>query len=303
MSTVKVKKRIKKSMGEQIFDVANIIFMCLVSFTVLYPLWNMVVVSLSRIEDVSFMKVNLWPANPTLGSYKYIIGDTRFASAFFISVSRTVVGTIYHIAVIYLAAYSLTRVNMPFLKGITVIFVITMFFSGGLIPTYLLMKQIGLTNNFLIYVLPPAFSMFTVVIVRNYLFTIDAALEEAAVIDGASPLQVMYRIMLPLSKPVLATIALWAMVNQWNSWFDNMIYNNSSESLLTLQLLLRRMIQKPEEFAADTAAFAAFEQNVSINPETVKSAITILVILPIICVYPFLQKYFVKGIMLGSVKG
>jgi putative aldouronate transport system permease protein len=275
--------------------------MVIFCITILFPLWDMVVISLSRVQDVSSLRMNLFPSKVIVDSYQYCFRNKEFLGALFISVSRTVVGTVYHVLVVTMAAYCLTRMKMPFRKTITVIFVITMFFNGGLIPTYINIRNLKLLNNFFVYIIPTSFSMFTVIIVRNFFFAIDDALEEAAVIDGATPLQVLFRIMLPLSKPVLATIALWRMVMQWNSWFDNLIYN-SAPALLTLQLLLRRIIVEPQL----TELNIAYEQTGGggdLNPETIKAATTVLVTLPIVCVYPFLQKYFVKGIMLGSVKG
>ena len=299
--------RIKKSKWGAAFDTFNIVTMCFISFTMLFPLWNMLVISFSRVQDITLLRMNLFPKQIVFDSYAYIFRDNKFLTALGVSVSRTAVGALYHILVTYLAAYALTRRKMPFLKTITALFIVTMFFSGGLIPTYITYKGLGLSNNFLVYVLPPAFSMFTTIIVRNYLFSIDGALEESAIIDGANPLQVMYRIMLPVSKPVLATIALWHMVTQWNSWFDNMIFNSGNPNLLTLQLMLRRIIVDPQDYMISAQSYASSmadgDRLVSLNPETIKAAIVILVISPIICVYPFFQKHFVKGIMLGSVKG
>ncbi len=298
--------KIKKSTGSVIFDTCNAVFMVLICITVLFPVWNMLVISLSRVQDITLLSMNLFPKKIVFDSYAYIFAEHKFLAALWVSVARTVLGTCYHVLVTYLAAYALTRRKMPFLKVITGLFIITMFFNGGLIPTYITMRNLRLTNNFLVYILPPAFSMYTTIIVRNYLFSLDPAMEESAVIDGANPLQVMLRIMLPLSKAVLATISLWHMVMQWNAWFDNLIYNSGSANLLTLQLLLRRIITTPEEFAIGTNMYMSAKGGdalASLNPETVKSAIVLLVILPIISVYPFFQKHFVKGIMMGSVKG
>lgn len=297
------KRRVKESLGSRIFDVCNVGLMCVVCISILFPLWNMVVVSLSRLEDISYTRLNLWPRDLVLDSYRYIFNTPTFVNAFFISISRTVAGTIYHVLVISLGAYALTRQTLPFRRTITVIFVITMFFGGGLIPGYINIRNLGLLNNFFVYIIPPAFSMFTTVITRNFFFSIDPALEESATIDGASAMRVLIHIVLPLSTPVLATISLWSMVGQWNSWFDNLIYC-SSDSLLTLQLLLRRTIVQPEEFSISARSYATLDRyGAVLNAETIKAATTVMVILPIVCVYPFLQKYFVKGIMLGAVKG
>lgn len=188
---------------------------------------------------------------------------------------------------------------MPFRKTITVIFVVTMFFSGGLIPTYINIRNLSLLNKFAVYILPGGFSMFNAIIMRNFFMSVNPSLEESATIDGASALQVLFRIILPLSTPVLATIALWQMVGQWNAWFDNLIYVTDPK-LLTLQMMLRRIIVDPE---FTDQLIVIDESMVNTNPETIKAATTVLVTLPILCVYPFLQRYFVKGIMIGAVKG
>ncbi len=293
------KNRIRQPLGSRIFDFTNTLFMLLVMFSILFPLWDMVVVSFSRAQDVSSLRMNLWPRVLTLEAYRYCFRNNEFTHAMFISFSRTVAGTLYHLFVVTMAGYSLTRMQMPFRKAVTTLFVITMFFSGGLIPTYINMRNLNLTNSFLVYVIPGSFSMFTVIIVRNFFLSVDSAMEESATIDGASPVQVLYYIMLPLSKPVLATVALWKIVGEWNAWFDNLIYN-SSPKLLTLQLLLRRIIVEPQLTELNTI----YEKDLAnTNPETIKAATTVLVTLPIVCVYPFLQKHFVKGIMLGAVKG
>jgi putative aldouronate transport system permease protein len=197
----------------------------------------------------------------------------------------------------------LSKRDLPFSGTITAYFLITMFFSGGLIPTFFNMKNIGIYDTFWVYVFPAGFSMYNTIIVRNYFMSIDNALEEAAQIDGATHINILFQIILPLSKPVLATVGLWQLVGNWNSWYDNLMYVRNSD-LLTLQLHLQRMLTSAESLANESAGFA-MDMSImgAFNSETIKAAITILVIVPIMCVYPFLQKYFVKGIMVGGVKG
>lgn len=220
------------------------------------------------------------------------------------SVLRTVVGTAIHVVVCCMAAYSMTRTDMPFRRFITAVLLIPMFFSAGMIPAYLNMKRLGMLNNFLVYVLPSGFSIYNTIIIRNYFFSIDKGMEEAASIDGASQVRIFTSIIMPLSKPVLATVALWQMVGQWNAWFDNMVYCRRSANLTTLQYLLRRMLDSITASASTAASgVEAIGTMVDTNPDTIKAATTILVVLPIVAVYPFLQKYFVQGIMVGAVKG
>ena len=278
--------------------------MILFCITVFIPFWDVVVRSFSRAQDISYMHINLLPKVWTLDAYKYCFQDNEIIMAFVVSVLRTAVGTGIHIIVCCMAAYSLTRTDMPFRKTITAILLIPMIFSAGMIPAYLNMKRLGLLNNFLVYVLPSGFSIYNTIIIRNYFFSIDKGMEEAASIDGASQTKIFTSIIMPLSKPVIATVALWQMVGQWNAWFDNMMYCRRTANLTTLQYLLRRMLDSlTASTTTATSGVEAIGALVDTNPDTIKAATTILVVLPIVLIYPFLQKYFVKGIMVGAVKG
>lgn len=299
-----VKIKMKQSVGSRIFDICNAVLMILFCITVIIPFWDVVVRSFSRAQDISYMHINFLPKVWTLDAYKYCFQDNEIITAFLISVLRTITGTAIHVIVCCMAAYALTRNEMPFRKAITAILLIPMFFSAGMIPAYLNMKRLGLLNNFLVYILPSGFSIYNTIIIRNYFFSIDKGMEEAASIDGASQVRIFTSIIMPLSKPVIATVALWQMVGQWNAWFDNMIYCRRSASLTTLQYLLRRMLDSLTASTSTTASgVEAIGALVDTNPDTIKAATTILVVLPIVAVYPFLQKYFVKGIMVGAVKG
>lgn len=305
MAREEVKRvKMKQSAASRTFDILNAVFMVTFCITILLPFWDVVVRSFSRAQDISYMHINLFPKVWTLDAYKYCFQDNEIITAFLISVLRTVIGTMVHAVVCCMAAYSLTRTDMPFRKFITAVLLIPMFFSAGMIPAYLNMKRLGLLNNFMVYVLPTGFSIYNTIIIRNYFFSIDKGMEEAASIDGASQVRIFTSIIMPLSKPVIATVALWQMVGQWNAWFDNMVYCRRSASLTTLQYLLRRML---DSLTASTSTGAsgveAIGALVDTNPDTIKAATTILVVLPIVAVYPFLQKYFVQGIMVDAVKG
>ncbi|MEG0692735.1 MAG: carbohydrate ABC transporter permease [Oscillospiraceae bacterium] len=296
--------KMKTSLGSKLFDIVNYSFMILFCFTVLLPIWDMIVVSFSPASEVSYLRTNLWPKEWTLDAYEYCLNSSKIYNAFFVSVCRTILGMAYHLLLCSMAAYALTRSQMPLRKTITFLFLVPMFFTGGLIPVYMNIKMLGLLDNFWVYVLPCGFSIYNTIIIRNYFYSIDSAMEEAASIDGASRFRIFFSIILPLSKPVLATVALWQMVAHWNTWFDNLIYVRK-DSLLTLQMLLRKMTVETELLASDARSYAMMNKQVAMdfNSDTIKAATTILVILPIVMVYPFLQKYFVKGIMVGAVKG
>ena len=289
----------KKSTARRIFDFCNAVFMIVFCITILFPLWDVIVKSLSRPQDISYMNLNLIPKHITFEAYRYSLENAGVFQAAVVSVARTVVGTLIHLGIVSMAAYALTKPQMPYIKIIQAYFLIPMFVGAGTIPVYLNMKDLGLINTFWVYILPTGFSMYNCIIVRNYFFSIDRGMEESASIDGASQFRIFGSIILPLSKPVLATVALWQMVGQWNAWFDNMLYNAQNENLRTLQYMLRRMMERME-----TSGTPAVEglMIMDVTEDTVKAAVTVIVIVPIMCVYPFIQKYFVKGIMVGAVK-
>ena len=214
MAQEKTRKKMKQSVGSRIFDICNISFMVLFCITVFIPFWDVLVRSFSRAQDISYMHINFFPKVWTLDAYRHCFQDSEIINAFLISVLRTITGTALHILVCCMAAYALTRTNMPFRRLITAVLLIPMFFSAGMIPAYLNMKRLGLLDNFLVYILPSGFSIYNTIIIRNYFFSIDKGMEEAASIDGASQVRIFTSIIMPLSKPVIATVALWQMVGQ-----------------------------------------------------------------------------------------
>ncbi len=293
----------RKSMAGTVFDSLNTLLMILICISIIYPIWDMIVVSFSPAEAASSLTFNFWPEKWTFEAYRFCFSDNRIISAFFISVYRTVAGTLLHVVIVSFAAYPLAKLDIPFRKAFTVFFLIPMFFSGGLIPTFLTIKKLGLIDNLLVYIIPMAFSPFVMLILRNFYMVLDPAVEESAIIDGASVFTVLFRIVFPLSKPVLATITLWSMVSQWNSWFDSMIYIRD-EGKIVMQLVLRRLMDQTQNLSSEMYMYSMTQPGgIQFSTQTVKASITVIVITPIVCVYPFLQKYFVKGIMLGAVKG
>ena len=293
----------ESSRASKIFDFCNATFMILFCITILLPFWDLIVKSFSRQQDISYMSINLFPKVWDLSAYKYCITDEGIVPAFFMSVLRTVVGTVFHLVITSMAAYTMTRDNMPFIKVITAFLLVPMFIGAGLIPTFLNIKDLGMLDSFWVYILPSGFSIYNCIIIRNYFFSIDKGMEESAIMDGASYFRIFSSIIIPLSKPVLATVALWQIVGHWNAWFDNMIYNRNSQHLMTLQYLLRRMLEKASRTSETAYAMELTGAFSDISSEAVKAAVTVIVVLPIIIVYPFVQKYFVKGIMMGAVKG
>jgi putative aldouronate transport system permease protein len=218
------------------------------------------------------------------------------------SIFRTVFGTVLTVVACMALAYPLAKRHLPGRNILTIYLLITMFFSGGLIPTYLLVRSLGLIDNRLAYLLPSMVTGFNVIIMRNFLMTLDKAYEESAFIDGASYFRIFWSIVVPLSKPVIATVALWTAVWHWNSWFDGLIYMRS-ESKIVLQMVLRKLIVDAEARFMNSIAQFALEEDIDLPTTAIKAAVTIVTIGPIVLVYPFLQKHFIHGIFMGSLKG
>ncbi|MCE5278462.1 MAG: carbohydrate ABC transporter permease [Planctomycetaceae bacterium] len=232
-------------------------------------------------------------------SYIMVFRNNEILWAYLVTIARTVIGTVLTVLATALAAYPLSRSNMPWRKSLTFFILFTMIFSGGLVPMYMLIKSVGLMDNFMVYIIPGLLGAFNIIVVKNFFQSIPESLAESARIDGASELGVLMRVYIPLSKPVLATVALWTAVGHWNAWFDGMLYVFSNK-LQILQILLRRIVIENSTQLIEKGLINP--DQLSFAPDTIKAATVIVTILPVLLVYPFLQKYFVKGIMLGGVK-
>ena len=290
--------KIAKNYADKAIDLAILLFFLFFSLTIIMPFWTMLVDSFST--EAFFLKkgIKLWPMEATLEPYRQVFANEIIGTAYFNTLFRTVVGASCTVAVCFAAAYAISRQGLPLKRTITALIVFTMFFGGGLIPTYLWYKQLGLINNRLALILPHLAVPYYILIMRNFLQVLPAELEESALMDGASPYRIFLSIIIPVSTPVLATVCLWSAVFHWNEWFGAMIYT-PKRSLMVLQLMLRRIL-------LENQASAMLDMPDSFNKlpeETVKAATMFITIGPIILVYPFVQKYFVKGIMTGSVKG
>ena len=275
--------------------------MVIFAFLVVYPFWDLFLLSFSDQLASSSLGFRFWIKDWHTDAYRFIFTNNSVYTAYYNTIHRTVIGTALSLIVVLLAAYPLSKKNLPFRNYITIFFLIPMFFSGGLIPTYLLIRSLNLLDKRWVLIIPSLINIFNIVIVRNFLMAMDSELEEAAHIDGASYFKILWVIVAPLSKAVIATVALWTMVGHWNSWFDALIYTRR-ESLIVLQLLVRKMIIMQ---IGDTHSLQAFERmrETRIPTAAVRAATIIVTIGPIIIAYPFLQKHFVKGIMIGSLKG
>lgn len=305
MAKIKTRTGRKMTRGDIVFQCCNGLFLILVSVVMLYPYLNTVAIALSDSTAVMRGGVTILPHQFTWLNFLKVFQMQSIPHAALISVLRTVIGTTASTFCTAMVAYPLSRKDFVFRKPINMMYVFTMYFSAGLIPNYFLIRGLGLLNNFLVYIIPGLVSAFNVIIIRTYIGGLSESFTESAKLDGAGDFTVFLRIILPLAKPVLATVALFCAVGNWNSWFDNYIYNPSSQNLSTLQYELMKLLNAAASISNAAANGAGMTEETAgnmVTPKTIRAAITVVVSLPILCVYPFLQKYFVSGLTIGGVK-
>ncbi len=238
------------------------------------------------------------PRKLSLSSYKEILGRAAFRQSIKVTLARTIIGTPLAVLVTSMLAYALAQKDLVGHKFWSLLFVFTMYFGGGQVPYYMVLKGLGLLDNFWVLVLPLVMSVYNMILIRSYIESMPPALFEAVRIDGGNDLVVFFKIVLPLAKPILMTVALFVAINHWNSWFDAYLYT-SSQNLKPMQAILVEILNQYSTGAAD----AATNTGVTVTPDSIRMATTMVATLPIIMIYPFIQKYFVSGIMLGAVKG
>jgi putative aldouronate transport system permease protein len=284
-------------------DFVILIFMVFVITVTLYPFLNVVAKSFNDPIDTVKGGVQIVPRVFTLQNYIGLFeAGSNLPIAFRTSVLRTVIGAASGVLCCAMFAFVLSRKDFIFRRSFTIFLVITMYVGGGLIPEYMLIRNLGLINNFLVYILPGLINAFNVIVIRAYLDTIPFSLQESAKIDGANDISIFFRIIIPLCKPVLATIALFIAVGQWNSWFDTYLYARNTVNLSTLQYELMKVLDSAQAVGNAQDIYSEGLRSARRNPEAIKMAITVIATVPILIIYPFLQKYFVSGITLGAVK-
>lgn len=290
----------KKSLGDRIFEICNTIFMVAFVVITLYPVLNTLAVSFNDGIDTVRGGIHLIPRKFTLQNYYTVLHKQNMVTGAYITVLRTVVGTFLALATNALLAFIVSRKRFLFKSQLSLFWVITMYVNGGLIPTFLLYKNLHLTGTFWVYVIPGTVSAFNMLVLRTYMVGLPDSLEESAQLDGAGYMTIFVKIISPLCKPVYATVALFVAVGQWNSWFDAMLYNRMSDKYTTLQYELMKLLSSvmQQSGSADSMRNAAN----SITPASIRAAATIATMLPIVCLYPFLQRYFVTGLTIGGVK-
>jgi putative aldouronate transport system permease protein len=290
---------IRRTRGERIFNVFNVTVLGFVALMALYPFVYTISMSLSSAAEAMRSGLHLYPRDISLTSFEMVLANPDIVGGFVNSVMRTVAGTALTLFFTCLTAYPLARRELPHRGPLLFLILFTMIFSGGIVPNYLLIKNIGLIDSIWALILPHMLTAFNVIVMKNFFQSIPESLAESAKIDGASEINILARIYVPLSKPVLATIGLWTAVSHWNQWFDAMLYITNDENQV-LQTFLQRIVI---ESSVEMIEQGLVDPNVTqFTPETIKAATVVVTVLPMLLVYPFVQKYFVKGIMLGGVK-
>lgn len=292
----------RKSKGDRVIDAIIVLFMCIIIVVMLYPLWNTLVISFNDARDSIKGSIYLWPRKWSLFNYQSIFKTDKVFNAFLISVARTVITMVLNVFFSGLLAYVLSHKEFVFRRFMTVFMVMTMYINAGLIPQYFLYRSLGLIDTFWVYIIPSLVGAFNVIVIRTYINSLPVSLVESARIDGASEMRIYFRIIIPLCLPVLATVALWVAVGAWNSWFDSYIFAPKQE-LSTLQYEMMKIISSSMQTGVKQPDYIV-ESNSNRNmvtPNSLRAAMTIVATVPILVVYPFLQKYFVT-VNIGSVK-
>ena len=302
-----MKVSLKSGIEHYVFNTVNYIFMLFIMFCTLYPFWNTIAVSFNAAADTTRGGITFLPRVFTLQNYRAVFTSGTIYNAFLVSAARTVIQTVLGVFLTGMLAYALSRKHFVFRKFFTIILILSMYVNAGLIPNYFLIRSLGMINTFWVYIIPGMISAFNFIVIRTYMSNLPESIIESAYIDGCGDFIVFVRIVVPLCLPVLATIALFIAVGSWNSWFDTMLYASGRASLHTLQYKLMEYLQSSQSQAKSAAAVGAMgmAQNLAgsmVTPVSIRAAVTVVAALPILVIYPFLQRYFVTGLRVGSVK-
>ena len=287
----------KITTGERAFEIFNYIALTLLSIITLYPFLHITSIAFSTQAEAMRMGLHLYPREIDTASIIKVFQSKDIWGAYYNTIWRTVVGTTLSVFTTGMGAYALSKKYLPFRKIVMSMILFTMYFSGGLIPNFLLIRSLGLFNSRWAMVLPSLVWGFNIIIMKNFFTSIPASLEESAKIDGASDLLIFYRIIVPLSLPVIATIAMWMGVHHWNAYMDNLMFIND-KNLFVLQRMIRNLI-----IDSNVSHMESMNDASSLSPESLKASTILVSTIPIILIYPFAQKYFMKGVMIGAVKG
>ncbi|AZS18004.1 carbohydrate ABC transporter permease [Paenibacillus lutimineralis] len=292
------------SLGDKILQRTIYILLTLLAVVMLYPFWNSLVISFNLGSDTSLGGVTLWPRAFTLENYYIVFQDKRLLNSFGITILRTLSGTLLSVFFTALLAYGMSKKTLLMRKYYMVYFIVTMFFSGGLIPTYMLIRSLGMLDTLWVFIIPGIISIYNMIVIRTFFSALPDGLEESAKIDGCSNYGIFFRIVIPVSGPVLATISLFTAVGHWNDWFTGAIYI-TKDHLLPIQTLLRQIMNSnimTEISSSNAIALDHINRNRTVTTKSLTMATMMIATIPIILTYPFLQKYFVKGVLIGSLK-
>ncbi len=292
----KRKNTIQIPTGSKIFDIFNYIFLSIVGILTLYPFWDAFVVSLSPIEEYLKTSIHLWPTKISIEPYSYMLNLRELWISYWNTIIVTVVGTSLNMLMTIMTAYVLSKKDLKGQRIIMFFIIFTMMFSGGLIPLYIVIKNLKMMNSLAALIIPTAMSTYNLIILRNFFYSIPQSLEEAAMIDGCSEIGILFKIVIPISKPAITTITLFYAVTNWNQFFSAVLYIYDKNKW-PLQLFLRSLL-----FENDMA-YQAGGESLFMLGQPMKMAAVMMAVIPIMCVYPFFQKHFTKGVMLGAVKG
>lgn len=295
----------KRKLSEKVFNIFNILIISILCIIMVYPFLNQLAIALNDSLDTSVGGITIFPRVPTLQNFKTVLANETVLYGFVVSVLRVVIGTLLSLLVTFSAGYALAAKSLKGRKAINVFLSVPMYLSAGMIPIYILYRYLGLINNFWVYVLPGVFSFYNMMIIRSYIEGLPDSLEEAAMVDGANEFIIMKNIIVPVSLPVIATVVLWVAVGYWNDWNTTLLYITNSR-LYTLQYVMMQIIKQSETVQNMMASSnnALLDQDaVQVTTESVQAAVLMVATVPILVVYPFLQKYFIGGITLGAVKG
>jgi len=286
------------SISGKIFDTANIVFLLFLALITLYPFWHVLVGSILPYEEAIKSSFNLIPKKVSFEAYEYVFNKNTILQSLLVSVFVTIAGSLYQLFITAITAYPLIKQDLPGRTTIFLFIIFTMFFSGGLIPYYLLIKNLGLVNNLAVMIIPAALSTYNMIVLKTFFQNIPIELEESAKMDGAGYMTIFFRIIMPLSIPPLATIGLFIAVGQWNNWYQPMLFLNDKE-LWPLAMVLRDILINNNMALMHGVSYVSEDFMLA---DTIKNAVVMVSVVPIIIVYPFIQKHFVKGVMIGSIK-
>lgn len=286
-------------MGENVGHAIIVALLTLFAISTLYPMWHVFMYSISDSKQAISGGIFLWPRGFSLEGFRALIKTPNMIRAFFNSVLRVVVGVPFNIVMTAMLAYPLSRRNLVGKSALNTLIFFTMLFGGGMIPSFLLIKDLGLYNNPLVYILPGAISAYNMFVMKNYIISLPDELEESASLDGAGPGVILFKILLPCCVPVIAALAMFYGIGHWNSWFDGVIYIDSRKYQL-FQVVLRSMLT---EGSIQNLNSSSLMDAATLTTESLKMTAISLTIIPVLLVYPFIQRYYIKGLMVGSVKG